>query len=146
MRRSIILGVGLFLVFVVAGCKRDSAKDRAKVEALVEETFTALNDLADALESIKDPASAKTAAKKIHNAFDRLEEIGKKANALPKLSQSDKDALRDKYKDDLKKVSKRIESAGFEAGKMAGNNNPDLLNAIRRQETVDTFPFDFIWR
>ncbi len=138
MKRSITQAVGLFLALAVAGC----GSKVAKYEALVDETFTVYTDLADALESVKDDASATAAAKKIHSAFDHLEEIGKKAHALPKLSQSDTEMLEKKYRSDLKKLSKRVESAGFQAGKYAGKNK-DLLNAIKRQETVDMFPFPF---
>src|SRR5579872_5087790 len=97
MRRSLLFG--LALVLAVPATSR--AADTEKHEALIKDMIKSLDDLGDALESVKDKDTAKTAAVKINKICDKFNEIGKKAQDLPKLSKEEDAALEKKYKPQL---------------------------------------------
>jgi uncharacterized membrane-anchored protein YjiN (DUF445 family) len=131
MKRLILLGVWVILACSLSGCSDNYAKH----EAIGNEMVKALNDLADALESVKDKASAKAAATKINEICDRIAEIGKRASALPKVTQSDDNKLKAKFEPELKKVSDRLAQVALKAGAASGGD-PDFLNSLKRLEQV----------
>jgi hypothetical protein len=130
MRRFFSAGVGLLLVFAVSGCG-GPAKHEAVIKAMLEQ----MNALGDALDSVKDRASAKTAAVKINAICDRMKELGKDAEKLPKLTKADHDKLEKKYGPELEKVVKRVQSVAFQAGANCGGE-PDFLKAAMRLQDV----------
>jgi len=130
MKRSIFLGLGLVVAFSATGCG-----DTSKHEAVMKEMIGALNEFADALESVKDQQSAKAAAVKINKICDKLTDITNRAKALPKVTQSQNDALEKKFKPDLEKASARIQAVAFQAGANSGGD-PDFIAALKRLEEV----------
>jgi hypothetical protein len=151
MRRTVFTGVSIFLIAVVLGCSGGSGKDKdkdsksgkdgssgsdvAKNEAVLKGMMEQLNALADALESVKDKETAKAAAAKINKAADRLDELGKEAKGLPKLSKEEEAKLQKKYQDDLTKAATRMQKAAGPAGLKSGGD-PDFLKASMRLEEV----------
>jgi len=133
MQRSITLGIGLILAFAVVGCDANYKKH----EALAKELIAVCNDLGDALESIKDPASAKVAAAKIDSICDRFKDIRDRVEGLPKLSKSDNDKLEKNLKADLDKAMSRILTAGPQARQKAGGN-VEFENSLRRFQSIAT--------
>ena len=133
MKRSILFGLALVLAVPAAG----RADDTAKHEALMKDMIKALDDLGDALESVKDKDTAKKAAVKINKVCDDMTALGKKAQDLPKLSKEQDTALEKKYKPQLEKVSARIQKVAFAAG-MASGGEPDFLKSCMRLQEVGT--------
>ena len=133
MQRSITLGIGLILAVAVVGCDANYKKH----EALAKELIVVLNDMGDALESIKDHASAKAAAAKIDTLCDRLKDIRDKVDALPRLSKSDNDKLEKNLKADLDKAMSRILTAGPQARQKAGGN-VEFENSVTRFHSIMT--------
>jgi hypothetical protein len=131
MRRSLTLGVGLVLLLAAVGC--DDHYD--KHEAVTKGMLATLNDLADALESVKDKASAKAAAAKINTICDRLEDLGHQADALPKLTKSEEEKLEQKYTPEVRKARARFQSTGAQAARNC-EREPDFLRAVKKLETV----------
>jgi hypothetical protein len=131
MKRSILLGLAL----VLAVPATSHGADTDKHEALIKDMIKGLDDLGDALESVKDKDTAKTAAVKINKVCDRMTEIGKKAQDLPKLSKDEDAALEKKYKPQLEKVAARIQKVAFAAG-MASGGEPDFIKSCMRLEEV----------
>src|SRR5438067_6510666 len=116
MRKATVLGVGLFLALARPG----HAADLDKHEAVVKNMIKALDDLADALESVKDRDTAKEAAVKINDVCDRLEKLGKQAEGLPKLGKEDDKRLEEKFKPELVKATQRLQKVAFTAGTNSG--------------------------
>ena len=131
MQRSITLGIGLILAVAAVGCDTSYKKH----EALVKDVIVVLNDMGDALESVKDPASAKAAAAKIDGICDRFKDIRDKVDALPKLSKSDDEKLVKNWKSDLDKAMSRVRAAGQQASQKAGAT-VELENSIKRFQYI----------
>jgi hypothetical protein len=131
MRRFVPAVVGLFVLSAVSGCGSAYSKN----EAVAQDMVKALSDLADALESVKDRESAKAAAVKINEICDRLEELGKKAEKLPKLTKADNDKLEKKFEPELRKLSDRVQKAGLQAGRNS-QGEPSLQKAALRMMDV----------
>lgn len=130
MRRTFSAGVCLLLVFSVAGCS-GSSKHEAVIKGMVDQ----LNALADAMESVKDKASAKAAAVKINKVCDRLKELGNEAQGLPKLSKDEDEKLMKKYMPELQKANERLTKVALQAG-LASGGEPDFLAAAKRLQEV----------
>jgi hypothetical protein len=111
--------------------------ETAKHEAVMKDMIKALDDLGDALATVKDKVTAKAAAVKINEICDRLSALGNKASALPKLSKAQNDALELKYKPQLEKVSKRLEPIAFQAGANSGGE-PEFIKSLQRLQEVGT--------
>jgi hypothetical protein len=131
MRRWSLPVVALVLALPVAGCGDAYSKN----EAVGKDMMQVLNDLADALESVKDQESAKAAAKKINEICDRMEALGKKAEALPKVTQAEKEKLDKQFNPQAEKLMPRLIAAGASA-RAKGGDEPDFQNALKRLESV----------
>ena len=134
MRRNISSGLSLLLVFAVLGCGGGSDKHETVMQDAVEQ-FSAL---ADAFESVQDKQSAKVAAAKINKICDRFAELGKEAEKLPKISDSEQERLSAKYAPEIKKSEERMDKVGFEVA-TKGGADPDFRQAMGRfKEANDT--------
>jgi hypothetical protein len=131
MKRTIRLGLCIALACSLAGCSGNYAKH----EALYTDMLKALNDLADALESVKDRESAKAAAPKINEVCDRMSELGKRAEATPKVTKSEDDKLKEKFEPQFKKANERLQKVAFQAGANSGGD-PDFEKSIKKLEGV----------
>ena len=130
MRRTFSTGVCLALILAVSGCG-GSSKHEKVIKGMVEQ----MNALADALENVKDKDSAKAAAAKINKICDKMAELGKEAEGLPKLSKSEDEKLKSKYEPELKKAGERMQKVAVEAGIKSGGD-PDFLKAMQRLQEV----------
>jgi hypothetical protein len=104
-------------------------------EAVAKELVQALTDMAEALESVKDANSAKTAAGKLNTICDRVEGLAKRAKELPKLTQAEDKRLKDQYEPQMRTLAGRMQNAGFEAGRRCGGE-PSFLEAAKRRERL----------
>ena len=116
--------------------KRKTAGGKVgKHEAVIKGIVEQLSALADALESVKDKDTAKTAAAKINKACDRLSALGKEAKDLPKQTKEEDERLQKKYQADLIKAATRMQKAARPAG-LASGGDPDFLKSIGRLAEV----------
>jgi hypothetical protein len=115
MRKYIVLA-GMCLVVGVSGCG-------ASPDSLVKEQIAAMNDLSAALESKAPEAKVKEAQK-------RMEDAGKRLDAL-KLSEDAKKQLLERHKDELTKAGIRFLQASMggalqDFGKAFGGGMPGM--------------------
>jgi hypothetical protein len=133
MRQAILLGAALVLAYPVIA-KADDA-NYAKHEAIANDLVKTINDLADVMESVKDKDTAKAAAIKINKICDRMSDVGKQIEKLPKLSKEEDDKLKAKLEPQLKKASERLIKAAPEAGLKSGGDT-DFINSLKRLDEV----------
>ncbi len=133
MKRAFRMSVMLALAVGLNGCKKAYAEN----EAIIKDMIKCLNDFADALESVKDPETAKAAATKISQTADEMEALGKKAEKAPKLSKADNDKLENTYMPELEKAQKRFESVAPQAGVKSGGE-PTFQEALKKWEQAGT--------
>lgn len=126
MRKGYLAGMCVLLALGVSGCN-----NAAKHEAVFKSTIEQLNELTDALESIKDRASARAAAVRINKVCDRLKELAKEAQGLPRLRKAEDKRLLEKYEWEIRKTRDRLETAAFTAARKSGGD-PDYLKAAER--------------
>jgi hypothetical protein len=123
------LGVGIYFgVSALGGAY-------GKNEAAAKETISALTELADALESVKDPPSARLAAARIEAVCDRMEQLASRIKGLPKLSPEDDKKLEQQYKAEITRINERIVKVAFQAG-VNSQAEPAFMSAANRLKTV----------
>jgi hypothetical protein len=139
MKRAILSSFGLVPLCAVLLLPAPAAKaaddNYAKNEAVAKEMIKAMNDLADAFESVKDKNTAKAAAPKINAVCDKMVDIGKKAETLPKLSQAEDEKLKKALEPELKKATERFTKVVPQAVTNSGND-PDFIASLKRLEEV----------
>jgi predicted Zn finger-like uncharacterized protein len=123
------LGVGIY--FAVHAL----ADSYGKNEAAAKETISVLNELADALESVKDPPSARLAAARIEAVCDRMEQLATRIKGLPKLSPEDDKKLEQQFKAEITRINERIVKVAFQAG-VNSKAEPAFMSAANRLKTV----------
>jgi predicted Zn finger-like uncharacterized protein len=139
-----LIGGGVVLLLLVVGgivalvliLKSSKSTNYEKYEAVVKEMIDILNTMSEAFESIKDKESAKQAAVKINDAYERFLALDKRVASLPKLSRSDDQALQKKYDAELDKTLARFKRAGSGHEKEL-LEDPDLLKAVMRMADLE---------
>jgi hypothetical protein len=124
------LGVGIFF-----GVRALGGGAYAKHEDAIKETISMMTELADALESVKDPQSAHSAAARIEKVCDRMEQLETRIKGLPKLSVDDDQRLEKQYKPEFLKINERILKVAFQAG-VNSQAEPAFMSASLRLKTV----------
>jgi hypothetical protein len=135
---SLAVGGGLLLIALIVGAivvVRHFGNAYEKHEALSKEMIHGLNELAKALESVKDPESAKRAAVRVEKVCDQMEEIEWRAKALPKITKADDERLRQQFEPDFQKTQARLNKVAFQAG-VNSKGEPTFVAALKRLETV----------
>jgi hypothetical protein len=105
----------VFSLVFVAGCKDDH-------ETVGKKMIDKMTDLTAALKDVKDEASSKAAAPKVKSIATDIQELQKKADALPKLSADEQKKLEDKY---AKPMGEAMQ--GFMGEAMRIGFNPKLM-------------------
>jgi len=146
------LTAGMFavaLIFLVLGCsgdktsakKEDSKKgDDAKkaddtkkgeeagggeAEALTKETVKWMNDLTEALEGVKDKASAEKAKTRLEELADKGKDIKERSKKLANLTKEQQEALKKKFEAEVTQATTKMQAA---MGKLAGN--PEAMKVL----------------
>jgi hypothetical protein len=130
MRQSILLATGLVVACAAGGC--GGVREH---EAVLEDMLRTITDLSDVLEKVEDKESAREAAVKVNRICERLEELSKRAAALPKLSKAEDEKLVKKLKPEIERTTKRMGAAVLAAGTKSGKD-PDLMNSLLRVRSV----------
>jgi ABC-type transporter Mla subunit MlaD len=105
MRSLLLAGVGIVLACGLSGCGNDAYE---KSEAGAKDMIKAMNEIADALETVKDKDTAKKAAPKIEQAANKMEEIGKTLGNL-KLTKAQDDKLTKELEPEMNKAAARLQ-------------------------------------
>lgn len=118
---GIVAGVvGLLVVIIVVVVlllvRGGGGAAQAQHEEAMKEALQTLTDLENAMREVRDPASAKVAAVKVNQVCDRLEALGRKVQALPKLPVAQAQQLQNKYKPQVDAINGRMAQVGFQAG------------------------------
>jgi uncharacterized protein Yka (UPF0111/DUF47 family) len=90
MQSIFLASVGIVLACGLRGCNDGPYE---KNQAAAKDLIKAMNEIAGALETIKNKETARQAAAKIEKSCDKLEEIAKSLEKLPKLSKELDDKL-----------------------------------------------------
>ena len=101
-------------------------------ESLAEETFDLFEEIAETLESVKDEASAKAAAKKIKGLSADLKEVSERVKKLDKLSGEEEEKLKEKLSDRGKEVIARLFAASMKI--------PEALRGGELEEAMNSIP------
>lgn len=106
----------------------------SKHETIIKNMISNMNELASALESVKDEGSAAAAAPRIVSTAGKLADIRKSMKDM-KIAKSEDDRLKKKYEGELNKVGERIRSAGMKAGPI-GSRDPTYRDAMMKMREL----------
>jgi hypothetical protein len=129
LRPLMMTAAVLSLALILTGCKDDH-------DSLMKKTVDKMNELASTLESVNDEASSKAAAPKIKAIAADLQELKKKADALPKPSAEEEKRLKDKYKKSLSEAGQKVFG---QMGKFMTNpklSTPELREALKSMQSI----------
>lgn len=127
----VVIGVLVGAVVLIRGSFSPVAKHRK----LANDALAVLDDFASALEDIHDQESAREAAVKINKLTDRMEEIAKRNDDLPKITKVQNDELEEEFKDKFELLKPRLKTATFKAARWLATE-PTLKAAILRLSSV----------
>lgn len=97
----------------------------------MKEILQIQNDLVGALESVRDKDSARVAAGKLQQVCDRMEVLGNKMRALPKITPAEDRRLEGKYKSQMEGLMQRMKNAAIQAGTNS-QGEPSFIAALQR--------------
>jgi hypothetical protein len=106
MRKAVISGLALVLLFPVAGCGDNPNK-------VASDRIDLVNRLAEILEGVKDRQSAEAARSEVEAVQQQLEVLDERAKRL-KLNELPRDregSLKSKFKADMKRAAERLKKA-----------------------------------
>ncbi len=121
------------LVGILGGWSGSDGHDKS--EAFANDSIQAWNDLADAMESVKDPASAKAAAVKINEVSDRLVELTNRAKDPPKVTTGSDRLVQLGFDLKINEAMERFKQAASNA-KGACGGDPDFVKAVHHLKEV----------
>jgi hypothetical protein len=125
MRKLLGIGLALFIVCGFSGCGSGGP------EAQVKEMISLLNQLSDALESIKDDASADAAIPKIESIAEKLSALGKRMKEEKPSKEEDK-RLQEKYQKEVMDAQQRMQKAIVSAALKAPGKAMKLQEAFKK--------------
>jgi hypothetical protein len=136
---TILGGVGALVVIVavvlVLMLARGGGGGFGQHEEAMKESLQLMGELEAALNEVKDQNSARVAAGKIEKVCDRVEALGKRVKALPKLTPAEDKQLQAKYKPQTDALTQRMQKVGFQAGMNSGGE-PSFVAAAKRLTRV----------
>ena|ERR1700677_4647450 len=132
------VSVGVVLICGLSGCGFPP-ENYAKHEAAGKDLISAMNDIADGLETIKGKDSVKAGVAKIEKGCAKMEEVAKVLPTLPNISKADDDKLQKQLESELKKAEQRMRVATEAVGK-AGEAAKDesFVAAMTRMQKAGT--------
>ncbi len=140
MRRALSFASVLGLILGLGGCGSDSDS----LGAINKDTVKCINEYAMALRGVRNPETAKEAAAKIDKLSEQMENLKKRAEALPKTTrrldrphdaQPEDQEAEKKQMQELKQVIDRAAKAWAQAEKKA-NGEPAFTKAVQRFERL----------
>lgn len=104
-------------------------------DKFVRGVLDAVGELSTTFSSVKDRDTARTAAPRIEAVCDRIEKLTKDAEKLPALTPADRRKLAEKHQKELDRLAKSVQTAAFEAGVKA-QNEESFFRAVKRIQEV----------
>ena len=95
--------ISSILVLVAMGCEKADSRDQ-----IMREGIDAINEIADMFDTVKDEASANALKPKINDFRERIEALSARAAKLPEPSESEQQALKDKYLHQMNAAADRL--------------------------------------
>lgn len=123
----------LVIATLAAGC--GPSRRYTEREDVAKEMIAIMNEYADALESVKDRETARTAATKLNRATDRLEAVLSRKDSIPRLTEAEHDQLIKEYRPGLDAAKKRFAAAVIPA-RVKSAGEPAFLKAMLRIVTL----------
>lgn len=117
-------GVVVLLIVLLGGSSHES---------VARELISIMEDLAGTLETVKDPASAKTAATAVDSLVKRVESVGERASKLDPPTAEQTKKLMEGLRERSTKAGTRLMSAR-QAARVLINQEPALRSALDRFE------------
>jgi len=105
MRRAVVLGTGFVAICAVLLPAQEDGKTTH--ESVLKELISVLDKLTGVLGTVKDEPSAKAAVPEVKKVLGRLEEVNKKAKALPQPDKEEKDRIAKLYRPKLEEAIKK---------------------------------------
>jgi hypothetical protein len=130
MRLAVVFGV--VLLTLCALLLPAQSGGGSAYESVLKELITALDMLSDVLVTVKDESSAKAAGPEVKKAVGRLDEVGKKAKALPQPEKGEKERITKTYRPKLEEAIKKLLTE--EARVKAVPGGSELVKQIKAPE------------
>jgi hypothetical protein len=124
MRKVLLVGFVLVASFGLGGCG-------SKAENAFKESIAAVNEMAQAFESVKDDASADAAIPRLQKAAQRFQDIAKQRAAL-KLDPSEEKRLQEQYMPEMSKAMQKLIVAATSAAFKAPKKARDMTAALAK--------------
>jgi hypothetical protein len=119
------LGVVLVAACGLGGC------GGSKAENAIKESIATVNEMAQALESVKDDASADAAIPRLQKAAQRFQEIAKQRAAF-KLDPTEEKRLQEQYMPEMSKAMQKLIVAATSAAFKAPKKARDMTAALAK--------------
>jgi hypothetical protein len=132
---AVLAGIGVLLIFLLGG----GGSPYSRHEAAAREVIALMNELAAALESVKDQNSARAAASRINSVCDRMEALSRRVKALPKLTAEEDRKLQNSLKGDMDAIAQRVVVATPQAAANARGEQTLVAAAKRLQSLGNLF-------
>jgi hypothetical protein len=126
MRNVLTFGFGLVLVGGLSGCGGSGG-----AESTFKEMISAINEMAQVYESIKDEASADAALPRLQKAAARYRESANKMKAI-KVTKSEDDRLEKQFKPELDKARTKLQQAIMNAALKAPKKAQEIIAALAK--------------
>jgi hypothetical protein len=129
MVRALSLAAVLSLALIATGCKDD-------YDSVMKKTIDKMNELNTALASVKDAASSKAAAPKVKSITEDLQELKKKADAMPKPSADQEKKLKETHEKQLNETMGKLMGEMMRIGMNPSLMTPELQEALKGMEKI----------
>ena len=104
-------------------------------EQAIKDMIDGMNEIASALESVRDRNSARAAAGRINNASAKWERVAVQMRTLPKISFADNSRLKEAYREKLESAKSRMQRVARRAGTLS-QREPTFQASIRRMQAA----------
>ncbi|HSI36617.1 MAG: hypothetical protein ACAI43_03585 [Phycisphaerae bacterium] len=128
MRKLSVVGLLTLSVLFAAGCKSEGEK-------YADDLLAKMKEYADALTSVKDPASSRAAAAKIKSVTDDMAKLAAKAPSI-RGTKAEGERLKKRMEAEGVALGQTIEREATRIGANPGLATPELLAAIQSFEAV----------
>jgi len=131
MRAAVLLGVGLLALCAVI--LPAQGRGGSPYENVLKDLIAAMDKLSDVLSTVKNEPSAKVAVPEVKKTLGQLDEVRKKAKALPQPEKEEKDRIAKIYRPKLDESIKKL--LGQVARVKAIPGGSELVKDIKATET-----------
>jgi len=128
MRKLSVVGLLTLSLMFATGCKSEGEK-------YADDLLAKMKEFADALSSVKDPASSRTAATKIKSISDDLQKLAAKAPSI-KGTQAEGERLKKRMETEIQPIQQTVMREAMRIGSNPSLQTPELMAAMQSIEGV----------